>query len=145
MIDINKKTANFKNLYHNLNRENIDMNAIKLVYSDHIYFEDCFHSIEGVHKLFEYFKNLYSNVTFIEFQFINEWEDDSSAVLTWNMSYQHPKLNQGRKILVNGASELTFEAGKIIKHKDYFDAGALLYEHIPLLKRIILFLKHRMA
>lgn len=145
MTDVNNHIKDFKNLYHSMNRENLDLNRISSVYADHIHFEDCFHSIEGLHNLFDYFENLYSNVSFIEFTFIHQWADESSAMITWDMLYQHPKLNQGEKILVKGASELTFEQGKIIKHRDYFDAGSLLYEHIPLLKRIILFLKNRMA
>ena len=145
MTDVNNHIKDFKNLYHSMNRENLDLNRISSVYADHIHFEDCFHSIEGLNNLFDYFENLYSNVSFIEFTFIHQWADESTAMITWDMLYQHPKLNQGEKILVKGASELTFEQGKIIKHRDYFDAGSLLYEHIPLLKRIILFLKNRMA
>ena len=66
-------------------------------------------------------------------------------MLTWTMSYQHPKLNNGELIAVKGASQLDFKQGKVVSHRDYFDGGALLYEHIPLLKRVIHFLKNRMA
>jgi hypothetical protein len=61
------------------------------------------------------------------------------------MSYQHPKLNSGKLIAVQGASRLEFKQGKVISHRDYFDGGALLYEHIPLLNRVIFFLKNRLA
>jgi len=145
MTNINRHIEGFKSLYHSMNRENLDFKNINSVYADDLHFEDCFHSIEGINNLFDYFENLYSNVSFIEFTFIHQWADESSAMITWDMIYQHPKLNQGKKISVKGASELTFLEGKIIKHRDYFDAGSLLYEHIPLLNRIILFLKNRMA
>lgn len=145
MTDINKSIEGFKILYNSMNRVSLNIHSIKAVYDDDIQFEDCFHSINGISNLYDYFENLYSNVTFIEFSFLKHWCDDTSAVITWNMSYQHPKLNQGNLISVQGASELTFFEGKIIKHRDYFDAGSMLYEHIPLLRRIILFLKNRMA
>jgi hypothetical protein len=35
--------------------------------------------------------------------------------------------------------------GKIYYHRDYFDMGAMLYEHLPLLGRIIQRLKHRLG
>jgi hypothetical protein len=70
---------------------------------------------------------------------------DDSCMLTWTMSYQHPKLNSGRLIAVQGASRLEFKHGKVTSHRDYFDGGALLYEHIPLLNRVIFFLKNRLA
>ena len=142
---IPKNIDDFKNLYNLMNRENLSIELIKSVYGDDIHFQDCFHSIDGIKSLYDYFDNLYSNVSFIQFNFINQWNDDNSAMITWEMTYKHPKLNQGKNIVVKGASELTFENNKIIKHRDYFDAGSLLYEHIPLLKRIIIFLKNRMA
>lgn len=143
--NIEDRIEDFKNLYNFMNRENINIELIKSVYGNSIHFQDCFHSISGIDNLYYYFKNLYSNVYFIKFNFINQWHDDDSAMITWEMSYKHPKLNQGKIILVKGASELFFKDNKIIEHRDYFDAGSLLYEHIPLLNRIILFLKNRMA
>jgi len=144
MTNLDKNIEDFKLLYNSMNRENLNIRNIQSVYSDQVHFEDCFHTIDGIQNLFDYFDNLYSNVSYIEFSFLNDWQDSTSAIITWNMSYKHPKLNKGNIISVQGASELTFFEGKIIKHRDYFDAGSMLYEHIPLLKRIILFLKYRM-
>ncbi|QHF41154.1 transcriptional regulator [Pseudomonas sp. S34] len=31
------------------------------------------------------------------------------------------------------------------RHRDYFDAGALLYEHLPVLSRAIAWLKRRLG
>jgi hypothetical protein len=136
---------NFQQLYNTLNRETLTFERLTEVYSDDIIFEDCFHHIEGIDSLFEYFDNLYENVRYIHFDFENHWISDESAMLTWTMSYQHPKLNGGETIAVKGASQLNFKQGKVVRHRDYFDGGALLYEHIPILKRIILFLKNRLA
>jgi hypothetical protein len=135
----------FKQLYNTLNRDTVAIELLKQVYADDIQFEDCFHNIKGIGPLFEYFDNLYENVDFIDFDFENEWSKEGSCMLTWTMSYQHPKLNSGNLIAVKGASRLEFKQGKIISHRDYFDGGALLYEHIPLLKRVIFFLKNRLA
>jgi hypothetical protein len=135
----------FKQLYNTLNRETVAIELLQQVYADDIQFEDCFHNIKGIEPLFEYFDNLYENVDFIGFYFENEWLKDDSCMLTWTMSYQHPKLNSGNVIAVKGASRLEFKQGKVINHRDYFDGGALLYEHIPLLNRVIFFLKKRLA
>jgi len=61
------------------------------------------------------------------------------------MTYQHPSLNKGQPIKVEGASKLVVQDDRIISHRDYFDAGNLLYEHIPVLKNVIRFLKRRMS
>ena len=136
---------NFKNLYQALNRDTLSFDELNSVYDNDIVFEDCFHNIKGINDLYSYFDNLYENVSFIGFDFEDQWINDDGAVLTWVMSYQHPRLNSGNLIKVKGASRLMFKDGKIRAHRDYFDGGALLYEHIPILKRVIHFLKNRLA
>ena len=48
------------------------------------------------------------------------------------MSYRHPRLAGGGLIRVDGCSHLLWW-DKVYRHRDYFDAGNLLYEHLPLL------------
>jgi hypothetical protein len=145
MMQAEEIIESFKQLYNTLNRDTVAIELLQQVYADDIQFEDCFHNIKGIGSLLEYFDNLYENVDFIDFYFENEWLKDDSCMLTWTMSYQHPKLNSGKLIAVQGASRLEFKQGKVISHRDYFDGGALLYEHIPLLNRVIFFLKNRLA
>jgi hypothetical protein len=144
MMQSEKVVENFQQLYNRIDRDTLTFELLNEVYDDSIKFEDCFHNINGIHSLFEYFEGLYENVNFIRFDFEDQWLKESSAMLTWTMSYQHPNLNNGELIAVKGASKLDFKQGKVVHHRDYFDGGALLYEHIPLLKRVIHFLKNRM-
>ena len=145
MMQSNISVDNFKELYNTLNRDTLSLEKLTAVYHNDIAFEDCFHNIQGVALMHDYFDNLYENVSSISFDFEDQWADEYGAMLTWTMSYRHPRLNNGKTISVKGASRLTFKDGKIIGHRDYFDGGALLYEHIPLLKRVIHFLKNRLA
>lgn len=145
MMQSKKIIERFQQLYSSLNRDTLNSKLLADVYDVDITFEDCFHKIKGIEALSVYFDGLYENVSFIHFEFKDQWVNDESAMLTWLMSYQHPKLNGGDLIEVEGASQLNFKGGKIIRHRDYFDGGALLYEHIPFLKRVIHFLKNRMA
>ena len=64
--------------------------------------------------------------------------------LRWVMSYRHPRLAGGKVIRVSGCSHLLWR-DKVYRHRDYFDAGALLYEHLPVLGRVIAWLKRRMG
>jgi hypothetical protein len=64
----------------------------------------------------------------------------------WQMNFSHPRLKGGKTIVVDGASYLRFnEAGKVSYHRDYFDLGAMLYEQLPLLGRIIVAVKRRLG
>ena len=60
------------------------------------------------------------------------------------LGYRHPRLARGAPIRVEGCSYLQWR-DKVHLHRDYFDAGALLYEHLPLLGGTIGWLKRRLA
>ena len=61
------------------------------------------------------------------------------------MFRNHPSLRAGDTIRVEGASYLRTHNGKIYYHRDYFDMGAMLYEHLPLLGRIVQRIKKRLG
>ncbi len=69
---------------------------------------------------------------------------DGEGYLRWTMTYRHPRLRGGAPIRVDGCSHLLWW-DKVYQHRDYFDAGALLYEHLPLMGGAIAWLKRRLA
>ncbi|MFD2228776.1 nuclear transport factor 2 family protein [Alkalimarinus sediminis] len=134
----------FKWLYKSLNANNCNSGIVDAVYTQDMLFQDSFHRIEGVDELKEYFSALYLNLKSSEFTFHNHWIGNGSAMLTWTMTYSHPRLNGGREISMEGATEIRF-GEKVYYHKDYFDGGSLLYEHVPVLGTVIKQLKKYMA
>ncbi|MBY5992021.1 nuclear transport factor 2 family protein [Ferrimonas balearica] len=63
----------------------------------------------------------------------------------WVMTLAHPKLNGGQPFQVEGISELRIRDGLIIRHRDYFDLGQMLYEQVPVLGVATRWLKERLA
>ncbi len=139
-----KVVEEFKSLYQRLNATNCQSNIVDEVYRSDVLFQDSFHRVEGVSAMKEYFNALYLNLKSSEFVFHDQWVGSSSAMLTWTMTYSHGKLNRGREISIEGSTEVRFDE-KIYFHKDYFDGGRLLYEHVPLLGSVIKQLKKHMA
>ncbi len=133
----------FKHLYNTLSIDTCKSGIIEMVYGDNMEFKDCFHDINGIGAFRDYCASIYENVQFCQFKFHDEFIKKDSAMLTWTMAYRHPKLNSGNTIYVNGSSHIRFN-DKVFYHQDYVDGGALLYEHVPVLRRIITFLKKRM-
>lgn len=134
----------FKNLYQTLNASNCKTDIVDQVYRSDVLFQDSFHRIEGLYAMKEYFNALYLNLKSSEFVFHDQWIGNGSAMLTWTMTYSHRKLNRGESISIEGATEIRFDE-KIYFHKDYFDGGGLLYEHVPVLGSVIKQLKKYMA
>lgn len=136
--------SEFKRLYENLDKTNCGSDLIDHVYDENIVFQDSFHTIEGINEFKQYCASLYENLASCEFVFHKSWINQGDAMLTWTMTFSHPRLKGGRLISVDGASEISFRE-KIYAHQDYFDGGDLLYEHVPVLGSVISFLKRRMS
>ncbi len=116
------------------------------LYSDDVLFIDPLHEIRGLTAIQSYFAELYANVQELRFDFHGfDQTGDGEGYLRWSMSYRHPRLAGGRPIRVAGCSHLLWSDGRVYRHRDYFDAGALLYEHLPVLGRVIAWLKRRLA
>ncbi|MGB0230941.1 MAG: nuclear transport factor 2 family protein, partial [Pseudohongiellaceae bacterium] len=79
------------------------------------------------------------------FRFHSTIVNDTDVFMTWTMFLNHPKLSGGETVRVEGASYLRTRNGKVYYHRDYFDLGAMLYENVPLLGRVIRKLKSRLG
>ncbi|WP_192035952.1 nuclear transport factor 2 family protein [Halomonas sp. YLGW01] len=132
-------------------------NKLSSVYTEDVIFQDPLHRIEGLSTLEGYFAALYTHVQECRFSFHHRQRQGDTAFVTWTMTLRHPRLAGGRRYEVEGCSHLIFapagtggeEEGlgeqreKVRCHRDYFDAGELLYERLPLLGGVIRHLKRR--
>lgn len=115
------------------------------LYSDDVLFRDPLHEVHGLPELRRYFTELYANVGELRFDFRGFDEvREGEGYLRWHMHYRHPRLASGGLITVEGCSHLLWD-DKVRQHRDYFDAGALLYEHLPLMGSAIAWLKRRLG
>ena len=131
----------FTTIYQSLNKHNLSL--LKNIYHQDICFEDPLHKVEGLDNFIAYFENLYTNIVNCHFIIEHTIQTDSEAAIYWTMNYQHPKLNSGKTVSVKGHSHLKVSNNLIIYHRDYLDAGSMLYEHIPLLGSAVRFIKKR--
>lgn len=133
--------SNFLTIYQTLDTDNV--NDICNIYHTDIVFEDPIHKVEGLDNLLDYFNNLYQHLSLCQFTINDYFYKDDKAAVYWVMTFQHHKLNGGKKIEVIGHTRLEGVGDKVISHRDYLDVGAMLYEHIPLLGGAVKFIKKR--
>lgn len=128
--------------YQRLSADNLDV--LREIYAPNIHFQDPGHQLNGINALVSYFEHLFSNVTHCRFEIEQVMEQESEALVRWQMRFAHPKLNGGHTICVPGMSHLRFSE-QIDFHRDYFDLGAMLYEHIPIMGTLVKTLKRRLS
>jgi hypothetical protein len=130
----------FKQTYNRLNAQSLGL--LNELYSHDVVFQDPFRRLSGLPALTEYFAELYRHVELSSFVFEDEVVQGNSAVLTWTMSLKHPRLKGGDVVTVPGSTHIRFR-DKVTYHRDYFDGGAMLYEHLPLIGLVIRMIKER--
>ncbi|AYV22424.1 MULTISPECIES: nuclear transport factor 2 family protein [Vibrio] len=130
-------------VYQKLNKNNLHL--LEQIYHKDVVFEDSAHRLEGWDQLSAYFDSLYTNVIKCDFDIRHHQQVEDSGFLTWTMQLQHPKLNGGEAVKVNGVSHIRFSGDRVIFHRDYFDLGEMLYENIPLLGFVIKNIKQRLG
>ncbi|MFC4655653.1 MULTISPECIES: nuclear transport factor 2 family protein [Rheinheimera] len=113
------------------------------LYRADIQFRDPLHQLQGLDALLAYFSGLYSKLSQCDFQIDSVIYQGNSAALYWTMTYAHPQLNKGLPIRVEGHSLIRGEADKVHYHRDYLDAGQMLYEHLPAVGALIRWVKRR--
>ncbi|MFB9134418.1 nuclear transport factor 2 family protein [Vibrio olivae] len=130
-------------VYKQLNKHNLA--SLETVYHQNVIFEDAAHRLEGWQNLVQYFTTLYTNVEHCQFDIKEQHQVGEDGFLTWTMELQHPKLKSGQLIRVKGVSHMKFQDGRVIYHRDYFDLGEMLYEHLPVLGKVIKVIKARLG
>lgn len=115
------------------------------LYSQDVLFQDPLHEVKGLAELRRYFQSLYANVHELRYDFQGFDEvAQGCGYLRWTLHFRHDRLGGGRLISVDGCSFLRWDE-RVEYHRDFFDAGALLYEHLPVLGGVVGWLKRRLA
>ena len=113
------------------------------VYSEDIVFTDPLHRVNGIQALCDSLNRQYASITHCHFVAQGHWRCNDTHFLQWQMALAHPSLNRGRTFQIEGMSQLQGQA-RICLHRDYFDVGAMVYEHVPVLGLVIGALKQRL-
>jgi hypothetical protein len=134
---------NFVDIYQKLSTDNLTL--LSSIYHEEITFIDPLHKVEGLDDLHNYFEGLYTNLSQCDFVIHNVIVSQEQAAIYWEMAYKHPKLNRGEEVVVSGNSLIRGEDNKVIYHRDYLDVGSMLYEQLPVIGRVIKWIKIKAA
>ncbi|HEY6530119.1 MAG TPA: nuclear transport factor 2 family protein [Cellvibrionaceae bacterium] len=131
----------FKNNYASFDTDAIT--RLRQLYDPAVVFIDPLHRLEGWPALERYFTASTVNLDFCRFDFVDTVLGEQDAFFKWHMHYAHKKIAQGRPLRLVGATQIKFGA-RITYHEDFYDLGAMVYEHMPLLGLGIRVLKNFM-
>ncbi|MBE0484856.1 nuclear transport factor 2 family protein [Marinobacter sp.] len=131
----------FCSLFNQLDKGNLS--KLQEVYGEDIQFRDPFGEVNGLDELTHYFAGAYGNVIRCQFRFGSSVVQRGWCTIPWVMELQHKRIKGGKTVEVEGISHLEIRDGRVRYHRDYFDAGQLLYENLPVVGGVIRWVKEQ--
>lgn len=116
----------------------MQISELSKIYSADVVFIDPIAEHQGLSSVEEYFSKLLKNAKFCEFNIhYKKPVEQSGYVVSWTMKFTSTRINKGRPVAVDGLTVLEIVNDRIVFHRDYYDLGQMVYEHVPFLGRII--------
>ena len=115
------------------------------IYAEDAYFKDPFNEVRGVPAIERIFTHMFMQVDAPRFVVHDVVAQDAQAFVTWDFRFRMKRFNPVEQV-IRGASHLRFDAaGKVVFHRDYWDAAEELYAKLPVLGGLMRFLRRRAA
>lgn len=91
-------------------------------------FKDPFNDVQGVAAIRRIFEHMYRQVDAPRFVVTDRLVEGDRAMLVWNFHF----VRGGQPQVIRGATHLRFgEDGRVLVHRDYWDAAEELYMTLP--------------
>lgn len=136
----------FSDLYRDL--VNFDIEDLASIYAENIDFVDPVATHQGLPAVKDYFAKLLVSAKQCDFNIHNiaachQNEEGVDYIVTWTMDLV---LNgQTKHIFLDGITQLKITDDKIVYHRDYYDLGQMVYEHVPVVGWLVKKIKRRLA
>ena len=112
------------------------------LYAPDAWFQDPFNRIQGTAEIEALFQRMFHTLQQPRFVVQERIEQADKAFLVWDFTF----LWQGKAMHIHGGTLLHFAPdGRVVNHRDYWDAAGELYEKIPLLGALLRRIKRHMA
>jgi len=116
------------------------------VYAPDSWLYDNLAVVSGAPAIEEYFAKATADVRTLSVEFLQVTHDGPDYFVRWRMSVEAEALNDGQPMVSYGITQFRFdEQGRVLVHRDFWDAATGLYEYIPGLGGIIRNVRSRLA
>jgi ketosteroid isomerase-like protein len=127
--------------FETLAREDVPL--LRQLYSDDANFKDPFNEVRGIGAIEAIFQHMFDSLDQPRFVIIDAIVQGDQCFLTWDFLFRMRRFSKDEQ-RIRGGSHLRFATdGRIVMHRDYWDAAEELYEKLPLVGGLMRWLKRR--
>lgn len=108
-----------------------------------IRFVDPFNDVEGVEAFKRVLRDMFERLDDPRFRILDRAVGTHGVYVRWHFT---ATLARGRRLAIDGMSEVKVDtAGRVTAHVDHWDAAGQLYEKLPVVGRLMRWLRRRLA
>jgi len=108
-------------------------------------FRDPFNDVSGIAAFRAVLAKMFHDVAEPRFEVTDRATSSQACYLRWTFTFRGVGSNDGLR-RIEGVSEVQLNAaGKVVAHIDHWDAGAQIYERVPLLGSLVRMVKRRLS
>lgn len=108
------------------------------VYAPGAYLNDTVAAVEGAAAIEAYFAGSARRTRAFTVEFLDQARTGTDYYVRWRMTVTADGLNGGAPVASYGVTQFRFDRdGRVLIHKDFWDAGTALWEQLPVLGGIV--------
>jgi steroid Delta-isomerase len=120
------------------------LGEIEQLYTPQARFKDPFNEVRGTAAVRGIFEHMYASLHEPRFVVTQRVVDGAQVFLAWEFHFRFRRFDTERPQAIRGGSHLQLaDDGRIADHRDYWDAAEELYEKLPLVGRLMRWLKRK--
>ena len=120
--------------------------TMDVLYAPDARFKDPFNEVQGLGAIQRIFRDMFEHTEQPRFVITERIEQGAQCFLTWEFRFAFKSYQRGQEQCVRGGSHLVLDSdGRIVMHRDYWDAAEELYEKLPLIGALMRWLKRKVA
>ena len=121
-----------------------DLDRLGDFYAPGARFKDPFNEVQGLPAIRQIFAHMFTALHGPHFVVTQQLVDGSQAFLVWEFRFRFRRFDTSTEQVVRGGSHLRFDAqGRVVLHRDYWDAAEELYEKLPVVGGLMRWLKRQ--
>jgi steroid Delta-isomerase len=130
--------------YETLNQQTLPQ--LRALYTNTAYFKDPFNEVRDIAAIEAIFAHMFVALDAPRFVVHTNIAQGNEAFLAWDFHFHIKRFRPHVAQTIRGGSHLKFDdEGRVVFHRDYWDAAEELYEKLPAIGALMRFLKRRMG
>ncbi len=142
--DTRAALARLVRLYEHLTPDRLAQ--LEHYYAPDARFKDPFNEVRGVPAIARIFAHMFATLDQPRFVVTQQCAQADQAFLCWEFHYRMRRWRAGADQCIHGATWVRFDAqGLVACHRDYWDAAEELYEKLPVIGRLMRWLRKMLS